>query len=151
MAGPFRQIIENIRHSHAVEDVAARAEGIGHARRRPEIEEGGKGEPHIPPFVGYGCAAYRAADFARYDSLTKVQRAAKEAKLSYASRESDVPLMEYRGPLHGRAVQGLTITAMTDLGVYRIVSDFVTYGAAMAPGVVLGNEILCTRGSVLGT
>ncbi len=65
MARPFRQIIGNIHHSHAVEDVTARAKSIGHARRRAEIEERGKGEPHIPPFVGDGCAAHRAADFAR--------------------------------------------------------------------------------------
>ena len=30
-----------------------------------QIEESGKGEPHIPPFVSDGCAAHRAADFAR--------------------------------------------------------------------------------------
>lgn len=65
MARPFRQIIENIRHSHAVEDVTARTKGIGDVRRRAEIEESGKGEPHIPTFVSDGCAAYRAADFAR--------------------------------------------------------------------------------------
>lgn len=48
-------------------------------------------------------------------------------------------------------MQGLAITTMADLGVYGIVADLVTYGTAMAPGAVLGNEILCARGSVLAT
>ena len=52
VAGPFRQLIEDIHHSHAVEDVTARLERFRDLRRRAEIEKRGKGQPHVSTFIG---------------------------------------------------------------------------------------------------
>lgn len=60
-------------------------------------------------------------------------------------RESDVLFMEDRRPLHGRAVQGLTLPAMTDFGIDRLGADFVPYGTTMASGSILRDKVFVVR------
>jgi hypothetical protein len=59
------------------------------------------------------------------------ERTVIEAQVPNAGGESDIVLMENRGPLHWRTVQNLAIPAMADLGIDRIGADNEPPGLSM--------------------
>ena len=64
--------------------------------------------------------ALAAADLAGQDPLGRVQAAVEESQAIHPCSESDVVLVEDRGPLHRRAMQLLAHDAVADLGIHRI-------------------------------
>ena len=62
--------------------------------------------------------------------------------------ESHVAFVKDRGPLHGRAMQHLAITAMTDLGINRVSANLVAHRIALAASGILLDEALIVGRSV---
>src|SRR6056297_946765 len=140
VARPFRQAVVHVHGPQPVENVAGGAEGSRYPPRAAEVEQGGEGEPHAAALVGDGSAAAPAGDLAGQCALGPARPAGVEPQAVEAGRQADVPLVEYRRPLHGGTVQHLAVAAMADLCVHRIGAHLVAYGSAVAAGAVTGGE-----------
>lgn len=140
MARPLRQLIDDIHHPHAVKDMTARPERCRYLWPRVKIEERGKGQPHISPFIGNRRTAQCTGYLARQYSFAAIEDAVVEPQVSDPGNEPDILFMEDCGPLHGCAVQGLTVAAVAYLGIDRIGADFVPYCTTMAVRPILRCE-----------
>lgn len=141
VAGPLGQAIIHVKNPGCVEYVTARLERLGYFGRCPEVEERWKREPHIPSFIGEGCAAQTAADLAGQNPLGFVQTAVEEPQVIQPCAKSDVVLVEYGGPLHRRTMQLLAHDAVTDFRIDGIGADAVSNRSAVAARFVLGLEV----------
>ena len=140
MPGPFRQSIDYVEHTHAIEDMAGRTEGFRYSWGVAKVEQGREGEPHIPPFVCDRRAAQSATHLAGQGSLVAIARAAKKAQVVDACNESNISFMEDRRPLHWGAVQRLAVATVADFGVYRVGANLVRDGTTLAFGTVTGSK-----------
>lgn len=140
VAGPLRQVVVHVHHPHAVEDVTGRTERVRNPPGPAEVEQLWEREPHPPAFVGDRGATAAAGELAGQDALRPSRGARIEAQAIDAGRDAHVPLVEYRRPLHGCAVQHLAVPAVAELGIHGVGSHLVAHGAAVATGRVLRRE-----------
>lgn len=69
MAGPLGQIVVYVHNPQTVKDMRGGFECSRNLGNMPEVEKGGKCQPHVASFVGDQRSAAAAADFARQDAF----------------------------------------------------------------------------------
>ncbi len=114
MARPLGQIIVQIDHPHAIEDMTGCLENLRNFRRYSKIEERWKRKPHIASFIRNGSAAQGTTYFAGKNSLMHIALAVVEIEVIHPFRNSDMVFVKYRCPLHRSTVQLLADSAMTN-------------------------------------
>ncbi len=100
MARPLGQIIVQIDHPHAIEDVTGWLESFRNLRRDSKIEERWKRKPHMASFICNGSAAQRTTHLARKNSLMLIELAVVETEVIHPVQKSDMAFVKYRCPLH---------------------------------------------------
>ena len=138
VTGPLGQIIVDIDNPRAIEDMARGFEWRWHCGCTPEIEKGGKRQPHIATFVGNQGAAQLAADFAGQNARVLVEFTVVKVQVFDAFGNSDVLFVKDGGPLHRSPMQFLTGLTMTNFGIHRIRAHLVLDRIAKAAGAVFG-------------
>src|ERR1041385_2330248 len=101
VARPFGQAVIDVDDALPIEDVAGRPERFGDLALRAELEQRRDREPHTAAFIGDRRAAKRAAHLARRHAPRPVEDAAIKAEMLDPADDSDMALLEDRGPLHG--------------------------------------------------
>ncbi len=115
MARPLGQIIVQIDHPHAIEDVTSWLESFRNLRRDPKIEERWKRKPHMASFIRKGSAAQDTTHLAGKNSRMLIELAVVEKEVIHPVQNSDMVFVKYRCPLHRSTVQLLADSAMTYL------------------------------------
>ncbi len=115
MARPLGQIIVQIDHPHAIEDVTGCLENFRNLRRDPKVEQRWKRKPHIASFIRKGCAAQGTTHLARKNSLKLIELAVIEKEVINPFQNSHMVFVKYRCPLHRSTVELLADSAMTYL------------------------------------